>query len=306
MAVFEKDDEAYDIWLKEMGLPKEKLFRLDEENNFWAVGPTGPCGPCSEIYYDLGPEKGCAKPDCQPGCDCDRFLEVWNLVFIQYDRNEAGELIPLKQKGIDTGMGLERIASVMQGVGSNFDTDLFTGLIEKIRGRVKIENSPESTLRIIADHIRAITHLISDGVIPGNAGREYVLRRLVRRALRFGKILGINKPFLYLLAGDVIKELGSVYPNLEKNKETIVKVIKAEEENFLQTLEQGLALFNQVIAEHSQDKNLPGEVIFKLHDTFGFPYELSKEMAGELGFAINEKEFNCEMEKQRERARSAG
>ncbi|MFH1683333.1 MAG: alanine--tRNA ligase-related protein, partial [Candidatus Margulisiibacteriota bacterium] len=197
IAIYEKDDEAFDIWNKDMSVPAEKIFRLGEENNFWAVGPTGPCGPCSEIYYDQGAEKGCGKPDCKPGCDCDRFLEVWNLVFIQYNRDEKGELIHLKQKGIDTGMGLERIASVLQGVDSNFETDLFVPLIEKIKKLAGQPSPPELSLRIIADHVRAATHLISDGVVPENTGRGYVLRRLIRRAVRHGKLLGIGKPFLY-------------------------------------------------------------------------------------------------------------
>jgi len=306
IAVFEEDDEAYDIWHKELNLPANKLFRLDEENNFWAVGPTGPCGPCSEIYYDLGASVGCGQPNCQPGCDCDRFLEVWNLVFIQYDRNEAGELIPLKQKGIDTGMGLERIASVLQGVSSNFETDLFVPLLSEINKRKTIKNPDPARPKIIADHIRAVTHLIADGVLPGNAGREYVLRRLIRRALRIGKVLGIEKAFLFELARQVIKEMGDFYPNLKKRQETIVKVLKLEEESFLNTLAQGIELFNKVVSDHAKDKQIPGELIFKLHDTYGFPYELSLEMAAEQGYSINKEEFEKEMAKQRERARSAG
>ncbi|PIS29532.1 alanine--tRNA ligase [Candidatus Saganbacteria bacterium CG08_land_8_20_14_0_20_45_16] len=306
VAVFEKDDEAYDLWREDQGLPAEKLFRLDEENNFWAAGPTGPCGPCSEIYYDLGPSVGCGRPSCQPGCDCDRFLEVWNLVFIQYDRSDNGELIPLKQRGIDTGMGLERIASVLQGVSSNFETDLFRPLIQEIKTLIKLPEPEESKLRIIADHIRAVTHLVADGVLPGNAGREYVLRRLIRRALRLGLVLGIKGPFLWRLAEKVILEMGDFYPNLKKKKEQILATIKAEETNFLQTLELGMQLFNQAILEHTGKKVLPGEVVFKLHDTYGFPFELAGEMAAEQGYSINEQEFKKEMEKQRERARLAG
>ncbi|MBU1026313.1 MAG: alanine--tRNA ligase, partial [Candidatus Margulisbacteria bacterium] len=306
IAIYEKDDEAFDLWHKDMGVPENRIFRLGEDNNFWAVGPTGPCGPCSEIYYDLGPERGCGKPDCAPGCDCDRFLEVWNLVFIQYNRNEKGELIPLKKKGIDTGMGLERITSVIQGVASNFDTDLFVPIIEKIRKLTKEQNPAQVSLHIIADHARAVTHLISDGVTPENAGRGYVLRRLIRRAVRHGKLLGVNEPFLFRLSQDIISSMKDVYPILEEKSKLIAQVIKTEEENFFQTLEQGMALFGQVMKDHSQDKTIPGEVLFKLHDTYGFPVELSSEIAAEQGFKLDMAGFDAEMEKQKERARQAG
>jgi len=306
VAVYEKDDEAFEIWNRTMNVPTEKIFRLDEENNFWAVGPTGPCGPCSEIYYDLGADKGCGKPDCQPGCDCDRFLEVWNLVFIQFNRNEQGELEPLKKKGIDTGMGLERIASVMQGVDSNFETDLFVPLIDEIKKIAKQSSPNQTSLRIIADHVRAATNLIGDGVIPENTGRGYVLRRLIRRAVRHGKLLGINEPFLYKLAGFVILQMKDVYPILEEKDKVIAKVLRTEEEHFFATLEQGMGLFKEVMAKHQQDKLIPGVTVFKLHDTYGFPVELSQEIANEQGFKIDEKGFDLEMEKQRERARSAG
>ncbi|MEE8638649.1 MAG: alanine--tRNA ligase [Candidatus Margulisiibacteriota bacterium] len=306
VAVYEKDDEAFDIWNKSIGLPSEKICRLGEDNNFWAVGPTGPCGPCSEIYYDFGPEKGCGKPDCKPGCDCDRYLEVWNLVFIQYDRNEKGELIPLKKKGIDTGMGLERIASILQGVDSNFETDLFVPIIDKIKGYTKQPSPSQRSLNIIADHVRAVTHLISDGVVPDNTGRGYVLRRLIRRAVRHGKLLGIEEPFLYLLSQEVVALMKYAYPVLSQKDKIISRIINAEEENFLSTLEQGMELFREVMEKHKQDKVIPGETVFKLHDTYGFPIELSREIAGEQGFKLDEKGFEKEMEKQRERAREAG
>ncbi|MFH1826305.1 MAG: alanine--tRNA ligase [bacterium] len=303
-AVFEKDDEAVGIWEQQIKLPKEKIFRLDEENNFWAVGPTGPCGPCSEIYYDLGVDKGCGQPNCQPGCDCDRFLEVWNLVFIQYNRDSSGKLIPLQTKGIDTGMGLERLSAVLQGVDSNFETDLFTPLIEKVKKLAKQPN--QASLWIVADHVRAVTNLISDGVMPGNAGREYVLRRLIRRAVRHGRLLGIDKPFLVELAKEVIKQMKDAYLVLHQMEKTIIQVVQTEENNFLSTLEQGLALFQQIMEQHKQDKLVPGEVAFKLHDTYGFPIDLSKEIAAEAGYKIDEAGFEKEMEKQKERARSAG
>ncbi|MFC1571896.1 alanine--tRNA ligase, partial [Candidatus Margulisiibacteriota bacterium] len=306
IAVFEKDDEAFGIWEKQIGVPKEKIYRLDEENNFWAVGPTGPCGPCSEIYFDLGARRGCGKPDCAPGCDCDRFLEVWNLVFIQYNRDSAGKLIPLKSKGIDTGMGLERIASILQGVETNFDTDLFVPLIEQIKKLSGQAGVAQRSWRIIADHVRAVTHLISDGVTPGNTGRAYVLRRLIRRAVRHGRLLGISKPFLALLAQEVINQMKEAYPLLGQKDKIILEIVKIEERNFLATLEQGMSLFDEVMKKHQADKLIPGGAIFKLHDTYGFPIELSKEIAAEAGYNIDEKAFEAEMEKQKDRAREAG
>ena len=302
-AVYEKDDEAYRLWQEMIGLPETRIFRLDEENNFWAVGPTGPCGPCSEIYYDLGLEQGCGKSDCAPGCDCDRFLEVWNLVFIQYNRNEKGELIPLKNKGIDTGMGLERIASVLQGVASNFETDLFVSLINKVKTLTSETNT--TSLRIIADHARAVTHLIADGVMPENTGRGYVLRRLIRRAVRHGKLLGIKGAFLHSLAAEVIVEMKDAYPNLCPQDKTIIAVIKTEEEHFLMTLNQGLELLKELLAKKT-DKLIDGKTAFKLHDTFGFPIDLTREIADESGFKVDQAGFAQEMEQQRERARSAG
>jgi alanyl-tRNA synthetase len=305
IAVYEKDDEAYDLWHQVMKVPAEKLFRLGEDNNFWAVGPTGPCGPCSEIYYDLGKDKGCGQPDCAPGCDCDRFLEVWNLVFIQFNRNEKGELIPLAQKGIDTGMGLERITAVLQGVSSNFETDLFVPLIEAVRSLARIKDQ-EQSLRIIADHARAAANLISDGIIPENGGRGYILRRLIRRAVRHGRLLGIDRPFIAEIAGLVIEQMKGVYPVLGQKEKTIHSVLKTEEEHFLATLEQGMGLFQEVIAKHQQDKTIPGETVFKLHDTYGFPFELSLEIAAEKGFKLDQAGFDREMEQQKKRAREAG
>ncbi|MDD5593105.1 MAG: alanine--tRNA ligase [Candidatus Margulisbacteria bacterium] len=301
IAVYEKDDEAYDIWHKDIGLPKEIIFRLGEDNNFWAVGPTGPCGPCSEIYYDMGEGKGCGKPDCSPGCDCDRFLEVWNLVFISYNRNEKGELVPLKQKGIDTGMGLERITAVLQGVDDNFETDLFAPLMKKVEA-LRSADSPVS-VRIIADHIRAVTHLISDGVFPSNLGRGYVLRRLIRRAISHGKRLGIDKPFLNELSREVIADMKDAYPQLAEKENNIVATIKEEEENFFATLEQGMKWFAETAAKHAEDKLISGAEVFKLHDTYGFPMELTVELAKEKGINIDQAGFEKEMEAQRERAR---
>ena len=304
IAVFEKDDEAYEIWRQDIGLPKEIIYRLGEDNNFWAAGPTGPCGPCSEIYYDLGEEKGCGKADCSPGCDCDRFLEIWNLVFIQFNRNEKGELLPLKQKGIDTGMGLERITAVLQGVGDNFETDLFVPLIDKIRGYAKTPNGV--SLRIIADHSRSITNLIADGVFPSNTGRGYVLRRLVRRVVSHGRKCGIERPFLDEVALEVIAMMGDVYPHLKEKQQIIKAVIKEEEASFLTTLDKGLELFTEIIGRFAKEKMIPGLEAFKLHDTFGFPIELTVELAAEKGCQVEMNEYEAEMAKQRERARQSG
>ncbi len=306
VAIYEKDDEAFSVWNKIIGLSPEKIFRLGEDNNFWSVGPTGPCGPCSEIYYDFGPEKGCGKPDCKPGCDCDRFLEVWNLVFIQYNRNEKGELVPLKKKGIDTGMGLERIASILQGVESNFETDLFVPLIEEIKKKIKEAAPSQVSLRIIADHVRGVTHLIGDGVIPGNVGRGYVLRRLIRRALHHGKLMGIEGAFLHELSQKVIALMKDAYPSLCQKDKVISQLIRTEEEHFLSTLEQGMVLFKEIMEKHKEDKVIPGGSAFKLHDTYGFPIELTREIAEEQGFKVDEEGFKAEMEQQRERAREAG
>jgi alanyl-tRNA synthetase len=301
IAVYEKDNEAFQLWHEDIGLPKEIIYRLGEENNFWSAGPTGPCGPCSEIYYDQGEEAGCGKPDCAPGCDCDRFLEIWNLVFISYNRNEKGELLPLKQKGIDTGMGLERITAVLQGVNDNFETDLFAPLMKKVEV-LRSADSPVS-VRIIADHIRAITHLIADGVFPGNGGRGYILRRLVRRAISHGKRLGIDKPFLNGLAREVIGDMKDAYPFLAEKEKIIVGTIKEEEDNFFATLEQGMKWFAETAQKHEQDKLISGEEAFKLHDTYGFPVELTVELAEEKGIKIDLAGFEKEMEAQRERAR---
>ncbi|MFA5114105.1 MAG: alanine--tRNA ligase [Candidatus Margulisiibacteriota bacterium] len=300
IAVFEKDDEAFEIWRNDIGLPKEIIFRLDEENNFWSAGPTGPCGPCSEIYYDTGEEHGCGKPTCAPGCDCDRFLEIWNLVFIQYNRNEKGELLPLKQKGIDTGMGLERIASVLQGVPDNFETDLFVPLIKQVESLATGSN--RTSVRIIADHSRAITHLISDGVFPANGGRGYVLRRLIRRAVSHGKKIGIDQPFLTDLARTVISDMSQAYPQLKEKEAVIFATIREEEEGFRATLEAGMKWF----AELAAAKEISGGAAFKLHDTYGFPIELTTELAKEQGISVDLPGFDREMEAQRGRARQTG
>lgn len=304
-AVYEKDDEAFNLWNKTHNIPQAKLYRLGKDNNFWSVGPTGPCGPCSEIYYDLGEEFGCKRPDCAPGCDCDRFLELWNLVFIEFNREENGKLAPLPSKNIDTGMGLERIASVLQGVTSNFDTDLILPIIEETQKMCSREEHPIS-LKIIADHIRAVTHLIADGVIPGNEGRSYVLRRLIRRAVRHGRVLGINEPFLARLSKVVVGSGRDVYPELAARADYVDKVVTLEEQSFLETLEKGIKVFRDLVLQYRDQKVIPGAEIFKLHDTYGFPYDLSKEIAQEEGLEVDQAGFEKAMQKQRERARSGG
>jgi len=297
VAVYEKDQEAADIWFKKFNIPSNKLYKLGEDNNFWAAGPTGPCGPCSEIYYDYGPDKGCRKPNCDPSCDCERFLEVWNLVFIEFNRDESGKLNPLPSKNIDTGMGLERIARILQNVETNFDTDLFAPILEKLPKTIEVSR------RIVADHIRASVYLIADGVMPGNEGRNYVLRRIIRRAIIHGSRIGIKNAFLPGLA-EVIINLGkNNYPELSARSKIILETLKTEEENFESALSSGMKILEELIGKHI--KVLPGEEVFKLHDTYGFPVELTREIAAEKGSSIDEEGYKAAMEAQRIRARAA-
>ena len=305
VAVYEKDNEAARIWSEKIGVAKDKIYRLDEENNFWAAGPTGPCGPCSEIYYDYGKEKGCGKPNCDPSCDCERWLEVWNLVFIEFDRDESGKLHPLPNKNIDTGMGLERISRLLQNVETNFDTDLFMPIIKKIRDLSSKKDLVESE-RILADHARALTYLLADGVLPSNEGRGYILRRITRRAILHGRRLGIKGAFLEKLV-DVVINLGKgTYKELSSRSRIIKQTIKIEEESFEATLESGMDLLNDLLQKYKTQKNLPGEEVFKLHDTYGFPVEMTVELASEKGFKVDEEGFEKAMEAQRERARASG
>ncbi|NQU18060.1 MAG: alanine--tRNA ligase, partial [Candidatus Saganbacteria bacterium] len=301
IAVFKDDNEAFEIWNQKLGISKSEIYRLDEENNFWSAGPTGPCGPCSEIYYDFGMDKGCRKPDCAPGCDCERFLEIWNLVFIEFNRDEAGNLNPLPKKNIDTGMGLERITRVMQNAESNFDTDLFLPLIEAVLKLSRKNNS--ASVRVIADHCRAAAYLIADGVTPSNEERGYVLRRLIRRAVMHGKKLGIEAPFLWNIVSLVIAQGESFYPELRIQKDFIKSVILAEEKGFQTTLATGIELIEELFNK-SEGKVISGVEVFKLHDTYGFPYELTQELAQKKGLKIDKKGFEVEMQKQRERARA--
>ena len=309
--VFTDDDEAYDLWQEVAGLPEDRIFRLGEKDNFWAMGDTGPCGPCSEILIDQGETVGCRTPDCGPDCDCGRFLELWNLVFMQYDRNEAGELTPLPKPSIDTGMGLERLAAVLQGQDSNYHTDLVFPFVEeasKVSG-VAYGASEESdvSLRVIADHVRAVTFLVADGVLPSNEGRGYVLRRIMRRAARHGKLLGMDDPFLHAICPVVGKVLGDAFPEVPENMKTIQKVVHLEEERFGKTLDQGLLRLDQLIEETKEagKEQLPGEEVFRLYDTFGFPLDLSEDIAAESGIGVDVTGFNEEMGKQKDRARAS-
>lgn len=311
VTVFTDDDEAERIWVDEVGVAADRIVRLGEKDNFWSAGPTGPCGPCSEIVYDLGAERGCESGDCMVGCDCDRWLEVWNLVFMQYDRDESGKLEPLPKKNIDTGAGLERIASILQGTRTNFETDQIKPIIQAAAGlsRVAYGASGESdiSLRIVADHCRALTFMISDGVLPSNEGRGYVLRRLIRRAVRHGRLLGIEDAFVAKLVDVVIDVMGEPYPELAEHRELVHQVASSEEERFLATLRQGLAILEEVIraTKESGEGGISSEIAFRLYDTYGFPVELTREIAAESGLDVDEEGFAALMESQRDRARVA-
>lgn len=308
--VFTDDDETYDVW-RELGVPADHITRLGEDDNFWAAGPTGPCGPCSEIYFDLGEEVGCGRPDCAPGCDCDRFLEFWNLVFTQFDRQEDGSMPELPHRNLDTGMGLERMAAIMQHKSSFFDGDVMQSLIklgEDISGKTYVDNDytgASRSLRIIADHARSVDFLISDGVLPGNEGRGYVLRRLLRRAVFHGRLLGIEDAFLGRFIDVVNDVMGEAYPNLIENADLVKGIVNAEEERFSTTLNNGRVYLDEQLAALSEGDVLPGKAAFMLHDTFGFPIDLTVEIAEGSGHAVDIEGFNAEMAEQKARARAA-
>ncbi|WP_434793411.1 Alanine--tRNA ligase [Terrisporobacter petrolearius] len=309
VTVYLNDDEAYDYWVKEIGVPEERMVRLGKDDNFWEIG-LGPCGPCSEIYFDRGEKFGCESPDCKPGCDCDRYLEFWNLVFTQFDRQEDGTYPELANKNIDTGMGLERMACIMQDVDNIFEIDTIKYIIEGIEELANVKYGKDSkndvSIRIITDHMRAMSFLIADGVLPSNEGRGYVLRRLLRRAARHGKLLGIKEDFLYILFDRVKKVSGEAYPEIVEKESYVKKVIKIEEEKFNETLDQGVEILNSYINElkENNEKVLSGEKAFKLYDTYGFPMDLTQEILEEQGFEIDEDGFQKEMEAQRQRARA--
>lgn len=308
-SVYEQDDEAAGLWSSLVGLPDARIVRLGAKDNFWQMGDTGPCGPCSEIIIDQGSQIGCGKPGCTPGCDCDRYLELWNLVFMQFNRDEKGSLTPLPKPSIDTGMGLERISAVLQEKTSNFDTDLFMPIISDISSlaHVSYGSSYESdtSLRVIADHIRASVFLLSEGLVPSNEGRGYVLRRVIRRASRHARLLNMHEPFLYLLAGSVIKAMGDVYPEIVGEQKRTEKLLKIEEENFLRTIETGMNILDEIISSVriNGQKIIPGEEIFRLYDTYGFPIDFARDIAMDAGLSIDEDSFRNEMEAQRERSR---
>lgn len=308
VTVFLDDDEAAAIWEK-VGVDPSHISRLGEEDNFWTAGPTGPCGPCSEMYYDLGPEVGCQSPDCKPGCDCDRFLEYWNLVFTQYDRQEDGTMVPLQKKNIDTGMGLERAAAIMQGVTSNFDTDILHALIgvgEKLTQKTYgTDDNVDLSLRIMADHTRAITFMLGDGILPSNEGRGYVLRRLLRRAVRHGYIQGIDKPFLKEFLAVIIDLMGAEFPEIVENRTFIEQTMLSEEERFRQTIANGEHYLTEALEKMQPGDTLDGVRAFTLHDTFGFPFELTEEICAESGIKVDKEGFDVEMKAQRDRARAA-
>ena len=311
VTIYKDDDDAFAIWNKKMKVPKERIVRMDEKNNFWMMGETGPCGPCSEIVYDQGKGTGCGRAECDLDCGCDRYLEIWNLVFTQFDRDENGKLNPLAKPSIDTGMGLERLAAVIQGVKSNYDTDFFTPiirLVEKTSGKTYGKNTENDvSIRVIADHSRAVTFLIGDGILPANDGRGYVLRRILRRAARHGKLLGINKPFLNESARVVIDMMKSVYPDLADKASYITKVILNEEQRFMETLDSGLRILREETAELKKAGKsvLPGALVFKLYDTFGFPTDLTADIVKKDNFTLDTAGFEAEMKKQKERARGA-
>ena len=309
ISVYEEDDEAYDIWTKKVGIAPDHMVRLGKEDNFWEHG-SGPCDPCSEIYFDRGPEYGCGKPTCGVGCDCDRYMEIWNLVFSQFDADGKGHYERLARPNIDTGMGLERLACVMQGVGNLFEVDTVQSVlhhVEHIAGKTYGANAKDDiSIRVITDHIRSCTFMVSDGILPSNEGRGYVLRRLLRRAARHGRMLGICRPFLVELVETVIQSSESAYPELREHDAYIKKVIGTEEANFARTIDAGMTILNNMIdgLEKAHEHLLKGLDVFKLNDTFGFPLDLTKEIAAEQGIDIDEEGFHTEMKKQKERARA--
>ena len=306
--VYENDDQAYDIWKNIIGMPEERIVRLGKDDNFWEIG-TGPCGPCSEIYFDRGEKYGCGDPDCKPGCDCDRYVEFWNHVFTQFSKDDEGNYTDLAHPNIDTGMGIERLACIMQGVDSIFDVDTIQYILKEV---VRVsgveykdgEAETDVSIRIITDHLRSMTFMIGDGITPGNEGREYVLRRLIRRAARHGRILGIEGSFLSKLCGKVIDVSAGAYPELEKRRVMIQKVVTAEEDRFAATIDQGMKIINGYIDELKQEGGivLDGRKAFKLHDTYGFPIDLTREILEESGYAVDTEGFESAMAEQKDRS----
>ncbi|MBQ9059823.1 MAG: alanine--tRNA ligase, partial [Firmicutes bacterium] len=313
VTIYEEDDEARALWRDMIGIPEEKIVPLGKDDNFWEIGVGGPCGPCSEIYFDRGEEHGCGSPDCKPGCECDRYVEFWNLVFTQFIKEEDGSYTPLPHPNIDTGMGLERIACIMQDTSSIFDVDTIQYVLKEVSrvSGVSYQQGKADTdvsMRIITDHLRSMTFMISDGILPGNEGREYVLRRLIRRAARHGRLLGIEGSFLAALSEKVVDVSGKAYPELEKQRVFIHKVIAAEEANFAATIDQGMKIIEEYTKEmkDAQTDVLDGEKAFKLHDTYGFPIDLTKEIMAESGFGVDEEGFTRAMDEQKKRSQQTG
>ena len=308
ITVYQDDDEAFQLWQNDIGIPPERLVRMGEEENFWSMGPTGPCGPCSELHYDTGTSPA-GHPSCTVECDCGRFVEIWNLVFMQFNRDSSGELTPLPSPSIDTGMGLERLACVLQGASSDYDTDLFRPIIQEACRQMDVvygqDEKKDISLRILADHSRACTFLINNGVSPGNEGRGYVLRKILRRAIRHGKILGAQEPFIYTLAALVAELMKDAYPELLATREYAAKIVRNEEEKFSATLIHGTQLLDEICDSTSAQEPLSGKDLFRLYDTYGFPFDLAREIAAERGLSVDEKGFYAEMEKQRTRARAS-
>jgi alanyl-tRNA synthetase len=311
ITVYEKDDEAEEIWKNHVGVPAGRIYRLGEKDNFWQMGDTGPCGPCSEILIDQGAELSCGKPTCAVGCDCDRYLEIWNLVFMQFNRDHSGHLTPLPKPSIDTGMGIERLSAVLQGKHNNFDSDLFMPIIKTVQSlsgkKYGIDPEVNVSMRVIADHIRSAAFVISEGLFPSNEGRGYVLRRIIRRAARHGFLLGIEGPFLYNVLDAVYEIMSGQYPELNENTERSKKVLKLEEERFAHTLSSGMEILNKLIDEIKScgKDTIPGPELFKLYDTFGFPLDLARDIAEDNRLMIDMKGFNDEMELQKTRARAS-
>ena len=310
ISIFHEDDEAGLLWRDKIGVPEDRIVRLGEKDNFWSMGDTGPCGPCSEIHIDRGEAFGCASPDCQVGCDCDRYLEIWNLVFMQFNRDESGKMTPLPRPSIDTGMGLERICSVLQNVDTNYDTDLFTPIFNRIgdlSGK-KLGNSPSDDvcMKVIADHSRAAAFLVGDGILPSNEGRGYVLRRIMRRAIRYGRQLGLNKSFLHETVEAVCQSMGGAYPDLLEGRNFITNVIVNEENRFSETLDNGLRVLNDALGEMEAkgQKEISGDVIFKLYDTFGFPVDIVEDVIRDQGITLDRDGFQECMKKQKAQSRS--
>jgi alanyl-tRNA synthetase len=309
VTVYEDDDEAAEIWHTQEGVPRERIYRFGEADNFWSMGDTGPCGPCSEIFWDNGPGVGCGKPECAVGCDCDRYMEIWNNVFMQFDRSADGTLNPLPKPSVDTGMGLERISAVLQGVTSNYETDGIRRILDyiaELAGHAYGENEERDiSMRVIADHSRAAAFLIADGVLPSNEGRGYVLRRIMRRAMRHAKMLGFEEPVLYKTAGFVLDSMAQAYPEEAKRKAFVAKVITNEEERFIQTLGNGLKILNEEVEKLKQQgsSEIPGDVVFKLYDTFGFPVDLTADIVEKDGYTVDQAGFERCMEEQRRQAR---